>query len=449
MLKNKRKILIDYIKSNTNYLNQNAEALDIYEGNLQPYVDYILKNTLSETYYNSIKHRSLPINILQRYIDKVSTAYSKPPERKSDNKIAQDFVDFYSDALDVDNSGMTADQYSNISKCFAWKPYIDLHGKPALRELSANKFLVYSDSKESPDEETIFLEFIGRQNENPDSLLVFAYSDLEFDAFYLNGVEASEFLIENQGVNLIGTIPFVYGKRQKNKLIPTLDSDMLATTKTIPVMLIDAVGAQMYQAFSILYGIDVTSTGLKISPNAFWDIKSDKNSDKKPEVGVISPKADTDKVMSFIMNVFVLWLETKGIRVGSIGSIDAGNMASGISKIIDEMDTFEIRKKSMKWFEEDEEELWNVKLPKIHNYWIKSGLLSASMYPAIIPDGLELDIDVHFDEPTPLIDRATEIKNAKDEVDLGSMTLEQAIRKLHPDYTDDLVNETISNRALI
>jgi hypothetical protein len=449
MLKQKRQILIDYIKKHSTYLAHNAESLDIYEGNLRPYVDSILKSTLSETYYNAVKHRSLPINILQRYVDKVSNTYSKPPERVSENKIAKDFVDFYADYFDINNSGIVADQYSNLSKCFAWEPYIDLNGRPSIRELSANKFLVYSDSKESPDQETIFLKFIGQQDENPDSLLIFAYSNTEFDAFYLNGATANEFLIENGGVNLVGIIPFVYGKRQKNKLIPTVDTDMLSVAKTIPVMLIDAVGAQMFQAFSVLYGIDITATGLKLSPNAFWDLKSDKTSDKTPQVGVLSPQADTDKVMSFIINVFVLWLETKGIRVGSIGSTDAGGMASGISKIIDEMDTFEIRKKSMKYFEEDEEELWNDKLPKIHNYWIKSGMISPSEFPPIIPEGMDLDIDVNFEEPAPLIDRATEIKNIKDEVELGTMTLDQAIRKLHPDYTDDKVEETKSNRVLI
>lgn len=449
MLRQKRQILIDYIKNHSNYLAVNAESLDIYEGNLQPYVDNILKNTLSETYYSAIRHRSLPINILQRYVDKVSTAYSRPPERISENDIGQNFVDFYADYFDFNNSGFIADQYSHLSKCFAWEAYIDLNGNPSIRELSANKFLVYSDSQESPDEETIFLKFIGQKNSEPDSMLVFAYTNEEFDAFYMSGETASEYLIENGGINLIGTIPFVYGKRQKNKLIPTIDTDTLAMAKTIPVMLIDAVGAQMFQAFSVLYGIDITATGLKLSPNAFWDLKSDKTSDKTPQVGVLSPQADTDKVMNFIINVFVLWLETKGIRVGSIGSTDAGGMASGISKIIDEMDTFEIRKKSMKWFEEDEEEFWNDKLPKIHNYWIKSGLINPAKFPAMIPENFDLEIDVNFEQPTPLIDRATEIKNIKDEVDLGTMTLEQAIRKLHPEYEDEVVSETMKKRVLL
>jgi hypothetical protein len=76
MLKQKRKQIIEYIKAHREFLKLNSEALDIYEGNLLPYVDNILRSSLSATYYNSIKDRVLPINILQRFIDKVSTTYS-------------------------------------------------------------------------------------------------------------------------------------------------------------------------------------------------------------------------------------------------------------------------------------------------------------------------------------------------------------------------------------
>jgi hypothetical protein len=68
MLKQKRKQIIEYIKNKRQFLAQNTEALDIYDGNLKPYVDDILQGSLSPTYYNSIKNRVLPINILQRFI---------------------------------------------------------------------------------------------------------------------------------------------------------------------------------------------------------------------------------------------------------------------------------------------------------------------------------------------------------------------------------------------
>lgn len=105
MLKDKRRELIEYIKENKSYLARNSEALDIFRGNLLKYIDQILQSTLSSSYYETIKHRSLPINILQRFIDKVSVVYNNPPMRTSDDPKTQEFVDFYSDYLKMNQVG--------------------------------------------------------------------------------------------------------------------------------------------------------------------------------------------------------------------------------------------------------------------------------------------------------------------------------------------------------
>jgi hypothetical protein len=447
MLRDRRKEIIDYVKANADFLNTNNEALNIYEGNLLPYIDKILQSSLSANYYNSIKDRVLPINILQRFIDKVSATYSKSPSRTSDDAREQEFVDFYKEALDIDQSGYIADAYSNLFKGFAWEPYVDKNGKPAIRELPFNSFIVMSDSAVNPEEETIFIKLMGKKNENEDSMLLHVYTNEEFDAFYLNGAEASEYLIENQGINVIGTIPFVYGKRQKNRLLPVLDSDMLKITKAIPVMLTDGAGAQMYQAFSQIYGIDLSFENARIGPNVIWSLKSDRESDKNPQVGTIKPEADTQKIIDFVMTIFTLWLETKGVRVGSMGQVSGMSQASGIAKVIDEMDVYEIIKKQQEWFEKDESELWNLKLPKIHNYWIKSGMVNPSKVPGLMPD--ELEIEVEFEDPKPLKSRMEEITEIKAEIELGTMTMEQAIKLLHPEYDDSKIEETLSGRVLV
>jgi hypothetical protein len=447
MLRDRRKEIIDYVKANADFLNTNNEALNIYEGNLLPYIDKILQSSLSANYYNSIKDRVLPINILQRFIDKVSATYSKSPSRTSDDPREQEFVDFYKEALDIDQSGYIADAYSNLFKGFAWEPYVDKNGKPAIRELPFNSFIVMSDSAVNPEEETIFIKLMGKKNENEDSMLLHVYTNEEFDAFYLNGAEASEYLVENQGINVIGTIPFVYGKRQKNRLLPVLDSDMLKIAKAIPVFLSDAAGAQMYQCFSILFGVDVNFDNARLSPNVIWSLKSDRESDKTPQVGTIKPEADTQKVIDFTMTVFTLWLETKGVRVGSMGQVSGMSQASGIAKVIDEMDVYEIIKKQQEWFEKDESELWNVKLPKIHNYWIKSGMVNPSKVPGLMPD--ELEIEVEFEDPKPLKSRKEEIEEIKAEIELGTMTMEQAIKLLHPEYDDVKIQETLNGRVLV
>ena len=445
MLADKRDKIIAYVKEHRQFLETNKEALDIFDGNLKPYIDRILQQSLSENYYNAVRDRVLPINILQRFVNKVSTTYSKPPRREVEDENLKDYLSFYEAAFEINNSGNIADCYSNLFKGFAWEPFIDKNGNPALREIPFDRFLVMSESESNPEEETIFIKIMGKKGKEDDTTLLHVYTDTEFDAFYLNGMTASEYLAENQGQNLYGVIPFVYGKRQKHKLIPTLDTDMLSISKAIAVMLSDMAGAQTFQCFSILYGVDINAENMVMSPNAFWSLKSDRESDKVPQVGVLTPTADSAKVLEFITNVFVLWLETKGIRVGSMGSIQGGSVASGISKIIDEMDAYEIKKKSMAFFKLDEEELWNQKLPKIHNYWIKSGMVDASKVPAIIANPDMVEVEVEFEAPKPMLSRAEEIANIKAELELGTMTLEAAIKSLHPDASEDIISELIES----
>lgn len=447
-LKDMRPQIIAHVNKHIEFLKRNAEVLDIYNGNLLPYVDSIMKTTLSTQYYEKIRERIIPINILQRYTDKVSTTYEVPPARSSKSKSERvnDFVGKYSAQLNMDASGQVADEYSNLFKAFAWEPYIDDKGMPQMRELSFDKFLVMSTSKINPEVENIFIKFMGCVTDQQDSLLMFTYTNEEFDAFYLNETEAPEYLRENLGINPVGTIPFLYGKRQKNQLIPTQDTDMLAIGKALSVMLTDAAGAQMFQCFSIIYGIDINVENISMSPNALWSFKSD--NEKKPEVGTVKPEADTDKVLEFVKNIFILWLETKGVRVGSIGSTNGQNFSSGFAKIIDEMDTISLRIKSAKDFKADEQKFWNTKMPMIHNYWVKNNLLSSDFdFKGLIEE--KMDVVVDFGKIEPKVDRDKLIASIKSEIDLGTMTLEQGIRKLHPEYDDEKVKDVIANREIV
>lgn len=437
----KREMIIRKVKAHIEFLRVNAEKLDIYEGNLLPYIDQIMKMSLSPQYYLAIKDRILPINILQRYVDKVSVTYAKPPTRKAENEQSQKFVDYYSKALDINTSGLVADQFAAMFKGFAWEPYINDEGEPKLRELAFDRFIVISDSKVNPEEGNIFVKILGDPNDVNGECLLFAYTNEEFDAFYMNMNTAYEYLQDNDGLNQYEVIPFVYGKRQKNKLIPTQDTDILAFTKSIPVMLSDAAGAQMFQCFTILYGIDLSFENLKMSPNAFWNLKSDGANDKEPKVGTLNPSADTEKVIKFILTSFILFLETKGIRVGSVGSVDAGNLASGLSKIVDEMDVNQLVNKSMDWFEKDEHELWNKKLPKIHKYWVTTGLLKDTEKPAVIDNP---KVVVSFERPEPQLPRSEEIKNAQSELEMGTMTFEDVLKCLHPEYPPEKAKELVA-----
>ena len=57
------------------------------------------------------------------------------------------------------------------------------------------------------------------------------------------------------------------------------------------------------------------------------------------------------------------------------GDLNAQTFASGISKMIDEMDIFENRKKQVSAFSDAEEEMWDLILHKQHPVWVRGGMI--------------------------------------------------------------------------
>jgi len=434
---------VNYIKQNQQYIQTNKTIFDIYEGNLLPYVKDVLKKTLSPQYYDKIEERIIPINILKRLIDKMAKVYATSPIRTATTQ--QEMLDEYEKTYAMNRRMNLADEYANMFKGYALEPFID-KGKPKLRTIPLDRFLVGSLDPIDPLEKTFFIKFMGARSVEKDGQMkeeqiYYAYTNEHFIPFTEGGEVYLSALSDNEiedFVNPVGFIPFMYGNRSNTKILPTQDSDLLALTKMIPVFLSDLGGAIMFQCFSIIYGVDVDSENLLMSPNAFWSFESDKSSDKNPQIGTISPEAKVDDVLKFIETTFAFWLETKGIKVGSLGSMSGANMASGISKIIDEMDTFEIRKVSMESFKEEETLFWNLNA-KMHNFWVESGQLKGA---TTFKDNFE--VTVVFDEPKAIISRKEEVETVKLEDDSGYLDRESAIKILYPDLSESEVAERIS-----
>jgi hypothetical protein len=436
------KFYLEYIKEHEEFTALNAEKLEIYEGCLLPKILKVLEATLSKNYYDHIKDRVLPINVLTRIIDKLSKVYNTEPSREVNNESDQKGLEFLETELDINLVMSMADEYSHLFKGYALEPFID-EGKAGVRVLPYDRFLVIGQDPKNPLKVTDFIKFMGERTirvaDGQKKVKVYhAYTKDEFIPFDSDGNLWVDDLDGNDGVNPYGRIPFVYGNRSRQTIIPTQDTDIIQLTKMIPVLLSDMGGAIMFQCFSIIYGIDLNMDNIVLSPNAIWNFKSDVGADMKPTVGTIKPEADVDKVLTFIKSTFAFWLETKGVRVGSLNSMDANNMASGISKIIDEMDVFEIKKKQIGFFKSEEKDLWDL-LKIMNNYWVKNEegyegkLLSEDFKPKTV-----------FDEPRPEIPWSEQVATKDKEVKAGFLDRETAIRELYPDLSDDEVKARLA-----
>jgi len=445
-LRDRRQEILAYIKHNTPYLEYNACMLDIFEGGLKKYVLHVLENSLSENYFNQIKDRVLPINILKRYVDKVSGVYNQNPIRKTDESQDIELVKFYEDECDINVVMHLADEFIQLFKGYALEPYLDDtldEPAPRVRALPYDRFLVYSDNVVNPLKPTVFIKIMGKRPVKTgrgydQRMYYFVYTDTEFDAFDSTGETLNAYLESNNGENPYGVIPFYYGFRSKTKLKPTQDTDIKAMTEMVPVMLTDMAGAIMFQCFAIIYGVDVKAENLTLSPNAFWDLKSDPTSGKEPKVGTITPQADVDKVIKFVMTALSLWLETKGIKAGSIGSFDAANVASGIAKLLDEADTTALKKANMTAFKADEKSIWSL-ISKMHNYWVGSGMLKG-----MGTFSSNFDVSIEFDDPRPLLDRKTEVETVDLEVKSGYLDRYSAMKRLYPDLSEEQILERMA-----
>ena len=434
--------LFEYIEAKTPYLQTNYELFDIYSGNLKPYIEQIMKESLSEQYFNQIKSRIMPINILKRLIDKLSKCYSTSPIRTSTNM--QDFIDYYVDELNLDLSMNTADEFANLFKGYALEPYVK-NGKACLRVLPYDRFLVYSDDASNPLAVTVFIKIMGKKlikNTKTGSLesrtVYYFYTNDEFLAYDSKKEVYSPAMEGNGGINPYGVIPLYYANRSKYSILPIQDTDLSAMVKLIPTILSDLGGAILFQCFSIIYGIDINFEKLTISPNSLWSFKSDKASQKDPKIGTIKPEADIDKVMMFIKESLAIWIESRGIKAGSIGNIDAQNFASGIAKIIDEMDTYELRKVSIQSFQVEEFEFFEMLL-KMHNYWVSKGLIkNQQMYNG------ELELSIEYDEPKPYMSKTEQLDSIERELKLGTIDFETAVKELHPDWDENKVKEIVA-----
>lgn len=451
-LSDKREVLLAFIKSKNQYLQHNADLFKIHEGGLLPFVAADMRKAFSEQYFSTIESRILPINILRRYIDKVSKAYLTDPIRTPSKKRFEKTLRSYEYCFDMNTAGMLADRWGNLFKGYAWEIFHH-KGKPRLRAIPYDRFLVYSDDPVDPMSETAFIKIMGKMNvqkgkDMREVEVYFVCTDTEFDAFDSDGdTYVSDEIVALGGVNPYGVIPYVYGNRSLSELMPTQDSDIMPITKAIPVLVSDLSGAIMYQAFSVVYGIDVKEANIKIAPNAFWSLKSEESSDKTPSVGVIKPEVDISQVVNYIMTMFGFWLETKGVRVGSVGNIDSGNTASGIAKMIDEMDTYEIRKENIKFFMVDEGELWH-KVRIINNYWLQNDIVDGSKYDLSIL-GEDFDVTVEFDEPAPNQNRMDVISEEREELAIRTTTLRRSIKRLHPEWDEKTVEEVMTENDVV
>lgn len=438
----------EYWDEKHDYHAQVFRLLDIYNGNLTPYLRDELKamfkrpdGTISPSYDQAID-RLAPINILQRVIAKQAKIYNRPPKREipDGDEADKDMLEAYVDGMFMNRQMSIANQMFSLFNCAAVEPAAR-DGRLLLRPLLNSQFLPWSDDRFDPTNPTVFLVYHGKmkKGDGSEKRVLRAYSDTDFSIFDEDGNQIEEFMNGNPGVNLLGEMPFEYfNRKQQIQLIPTLSDDTYRMSILIPLLLSDVSFALKFQAFSILYGIDVDDQTRPYSPNVMWIFKS-QSPETPPSVGTLSPNVDSDKAVKFIQALLAFWLQTKGIRPGSVGQLTTENFTSGISKMIDEMDTFEDRQEQVTYFGPGEERLLDRTLKKFHPIWAAA---NATPITGAFTDSAS--IHVTFPEQLPRADRGQLVDVLIKEVDtLKVESRKGALQRLEPELSEKEVEEKL------
>lgn len=429
--------------------------LDIYQGQLQPYVDESIDLEYSKPETRARVKQRLPyINMCNRIVNKMSKVYVEGVNRETPNEYDQELVEVYSHCLKINERMTEANKMLNLHKRVALEPYLDKNLKPKLRVIPAPLFSVYSDDETSPNEPTIFIKFVGviRKKHGPltkmqDGSTIFTapHQYRNVGKFYL--YSADEFLIVDsdgdvlteemamfgpgwaEGVNPLGRIPFVYIRLDEQKLIPLPDTDLYSLTILTPKLLGDLNYAVQFLSHSTMYGIDVDADNISATPDAFWILNSKDGPDKRPEIGVLNPSIDIPNVLQLIQTQLGLWLESRNIRAGALGRAEGDQPISGVAKMIDEMDTTQVRKEQVTIFENAEYDLWDLLNLMHNNIWFSVADIPYYENEVLFSDDFALDI--RFPSPQPYQSDVDKLSSLEKRLNLGLMSKKMAIKELY------------------
>lgn len=419
--------------------------INVVEGELLCYISDALRAQFGVESYNTARHRMNAINLLKKIVDKLSPIYKPAPRRLIVNgtDADQELLEYYEKSMSINSKMKWATANSVFNKGTFLQPVVH-EGKPSLRVLTKNHFYVRTDDQVdemNPTELIIFKNFDRHK-------MGFTY--FSKDNIYIIDKDGNRDLAAEEAFNVrdnenpLKSLPGIYWNRSQSKLFPPPSEDMFTMTVLIPILLTDLNYAQMFQCFSMIYMTNADKeTKVVFAPNAVLQIGKDRTSEGDVSIGTITPSVDTNGALTNIQSQISMWLNSLGIRPGSIGTLTMDSFASGISKLIDEMDTVELRQELVVETAEIEDKFWNYVMHVFHPWAVDAGLLETKQK---FSPGAQ--VQTNFTDQVPSSGRGQLVRDLKDEVEAKFTTTKRAIQTLNPQLTEAEIQELQNEIAL-
>lgn len=443
-----RKKIAAFIQNEKPRLEYNAEIQEILDGSLTGLLDKKMKEDLGLKSYMSAYSRKAPINVLQKIIDKLTKIYSQPVIRTVQNGTDADseLLAWYENILKVNkkfgknNYKFNAFLYSIVQIGLKDGKPGELTKVPFIRTIPNHQFLAMNASRfDNSSADVIILAMEKRKR--PDGTVqevYYVYTDEQFIIMDESGDIIRELMEESEldGFNPYQVKPFSYANASDDNAMPAVQTDNKDMALLIPMLLTDLNYAVKFQAFSVFVAINLDDKKVEFSPNSIISFQTQAGDERQASFTSIKPTIDISQTLSLASSEMALWLSTKGIRPGQIAQIGADQLASGISKMIDDSDTFESIKKQIQVYEDFEAHFWEILLKDIHPKWVAAGIIDNKTI--FSPDAR---VVTKFTEPAPMQTRREKIDELVAEVDAGFTSREKAIRVLNASLSEDEIDE--------
>lgn len=453
--------IIDHYNEYKDYLTFNLRLHRIVEGQLREEVEAALrKELISTAAYNRAKERIPPINILKKATDKLSKVYIEKPVRLADKETDMEIMQAIVREAHLDSVMTQANRIYNIHGMFAIEPYIEKR-QHKFRVLGGHQFLPFSDDPVDPTRMTVMIKLLGKekpfkadtafdesgnkmstQDDITEVDLLALYSDNEYLIIDEKGNPRPDMMLkmgQTTMVNPYGRIPFIVGNKSSFELVPFPNQEGLDASILIPKLLADLNFSAQFMSHSIIYTRNADLAGQEINPDAIIDLGDRSAEDGQPEIGVIKPEVDIDKVLQLVDFELRSYFASIGIKTQESGLLANGRDSSGISKAIDEGDTIAERKVQMEFFRNVESQLWG----------LVSDMQRVLSQVNIVEENRQFSQDfletfrIKYAEMRAFKSDKQKLEEIQLWRDLQMMTRKQALRELRPDFTESQIDDWI------
>jgi hypothetical protein len=454
--------IIQHFLKYQDYLQFNLRLYRILEGQVKLEVEESLRREIiSPAALRRALERIPSLNILKKGVDKLSKVYLEAPVRMTDSDQDRDIMMGIVRESCLDNVMANANRLLNAQHTFAIEPFIQ-DGKHQVRTLAGHQFLPFSDDPVNPLKMTVFIKVLGeemqwltdrddqdgnRKDQDKDMHLVHLlalYSDNEFMIIDTNGQIREDKMLEmgvTSTINPFGVIPFIVGSRSAFEIVPFPNQAGLDMSILIPKLLTDLNYAAQFQSHSIIWTKNADLSGQEINPDVVVDLgdRSEENGD--PDIGVIKPEVDIDRILKLIEFEVSSYFSSIGIKTSVSGSLSPGKEESGVSKAIDEGDTTAERKVQTEFFREIEYKFWDL-MQKVQEVWSREGRLVGGE-SRLFSDEFIDTFRMKFNEIKPLKTQQQMLEEIKMARELKLLSRKQALRMLNPDFTEDQIEDIL------